>query len=104
MGKTDALDPSKLAAAMLFARRNHGYGSVTNGSQASSSGLSTCSEHEFNQLPEIPLLTYNEEVNSIVYIWHHLIYDYKSEICAYILWPLPTACIILYFYFYRMMR
>uniref|UniRef100_A0A161WVK5 Cellulose synthase n=1 Tax=Daucus carota subsp. sativus TaxID=79200 RepID=A0A161WVK5_DAUCS len=73
MGKTDALDPSKLAAAMLFARRNHGYGSVTNGSQASSSGLSTCSEHEFNQLPEIPLLTYNEEDDEIMSNHHALI-------------------------------
>lgn len=60
LAKTDALDPSKLSASMLFARRNNGYGS-----QASSSGLSTCSEHDFSQLPEIPLLTYNEEVNSV---------------------------------------
>lgn len=63
LGKNDALDSSKLSAAMLFARRNNGYGS-----QASSSGLSTCSEHDFSQLPEIPLLTYNEEVNSIIYM------------------------------------
>ncbi|KAL8133086.1 cellulose synthase A catalytic subunit 5 [UDP-forming]-like [Apium graveolens] len=68
LAKNDALYPSKLSAAMLFARRNNGYGS-----QASSSGLSTCSEHDFSQLPDIPLLTYNEEDDEIMSNHHALI-------------------------------
>lgn len=57
--KNDALDPRKLAASLLFARNNAGYRC-----HASSSGLSTYSDHDFvHQLPDIPRLTYNEEVN-----------------------------------------
>lgn len=65
LGKDDAFDPQKLTAALLFAHRNTG-----RASQASSSGMSTCSEHDFsNNGPEIPLLTYNEVVNEMSHVF-----------------------------------
>ncbi|KAL8110634.1 cellulose synthase A catalytic subunit 5 [UDP-forming]-like [Apium graveolens] len=67
--KNDALDQQKLAASMLFAQNNAGYGC-----NASSSGLSTCSDHDFcHQLPDIPRLTYNGEDDEIMYTHHELL-------------------------------
>ncbi|KAK1371592.1 Cellulose synthase [Heracleum sosnowskyi] len=82
--KTDTLDPRKLDASLLFARNNAGHGR-----RASSSDLSTCSDHDsFHQLPEVPRLTYNEEDDEIISTCNELI---VSRFMGHGVHPLPYA-------------
>jgi hypothetical protein len=64
IGVNDRRDPRHVAEALLSARLNTG-----RGSQAHVSGFATPSEFDFASVaPEIPLLTYGEEVDLIVQI------------------------------------
>ena len=64
IGINDRRDPHQVAEALLAARLNTG-----RGSQSNVSGFATPSEFDSaSVVPEIPLLTYGEEVDLIVLI------------------------------------